>query len=188
MEMTFLMSLFREFLDLLGMKLKGLLALTGILVAILIGLVWYVATHRMMVVPERMLGQDGAPAKVLIATQGSPYKDAVTRSIARDLTGRGVQVHLRDVTTLAEVDPDAWDAIVVMHTWEFWMPQRDAREFRLEHGRSENIIYLSTSSSGEERIEVDAVSSASMLTDTVEVAQALLQRLSPLIPASTDVP
>ncbi|MCB0794988.1 MAG: hypothetical protein KDB88_09645, partial [Flavobacteriales bacterium] len=171
--------------QLYGMKLKELLIITGVLLAILIGLAWYAATHMMVQVTERVLDPGGASAEVLIATQGSAYKGAVTRELSKGLAKGGVRVTINDVSSLGQVDPDQWDAIVVMHTWEYWRPEPNAKAFREEHGNARHIIYLSTSGSGEERLDVDAVSSASTLTDTLQDARAILARVEELVARST---
>ncbi len=124
-------------------------------------LVWYVVTYSMTTAPSYQINDTSAAHHILIATQGSVYKDSVVRRLLKELKPLPVYVKLIDVTSLPSVNEDDWVAIVVLHTWKFWRPQKDARNF-IQNTHSKNkLIVMSTSGNGWKKLEdIDAITSA----------------------------
>lgn len=161
---------------------KLFIGIVALLVVLILFAFWYRSTYSMKKVDIVEMNVGGQAAEVLIATQGSAYKDAVVAQVANGLVERDAHVRIVDVSALKGVDPTAWDAVLVLHTWEYWKPQPDAAAFREQHTGVKNVIYLSTSGSGEERLDpVDGISSASITDDVARDAQQVLERLFPLL-------
>jgi hypothetical protein len=83
-----------------------------------------------------------------------------------------------DVSALPSVNIDEWTAIVILHTWENWQPQKDAMLFIDRNPDLANIIVLTTSGQGDLKMEtVDAITSASSIAnidkDTAEVVRRI---------------
>lgn len=96
-------------------------------------IVWYLNRHSMGVIECFTIAGPEDASAVLVATQGSDFKNVVV-----------------DVSALPSVDESRWDAVVIIHTWEYGNPQSDAAEF----------IQRVKDPSG-----VDAISGASVMTE-----------------------
>jgi len=112
------------------------------------------------------VGDTSVPQHILIATQGSPFKDALVAGIIDYLRPRGVYVKVIDVTALVGIQPRDWTGIIVVNTWEFHKPQADAKAF-IDHVQDKTkLIVVMTSGSGQAKIPgVDVISAASVVTD-----------------------
>jgi len=153
---------------------------TGVLLAALFYL--YLQRHAMQPVPERELGTRGGGPAVLVAAQGSPYKDAVADTLIRHLREKPAYVRVEDVSQLPLVDERDWDAIVLLHSWQRWQPPPVVQEFveRLKDRRK--LVVLTTSGSGESRMAcVDAVTSASEVSRAHGDAEELLHRVDQIL-------
>lgn len=163
-------------------------------VAVLFGALFffYLQRHAMRPVPTRELGARGTGPAVLVAAQGSPYKDAVADTVTRHLREKPAYVRVEDVSQLPQADERDWDAIVLLHSWERWQPPPVVQEFveRLKDRRK--LVVLTTSGSGESRMAcVDAVTSASEVRRAPADAEELLQRVDQVLnptPLSSAVP
>lgn len=145
---------------------KILLTVAVTTVAILAFLTWYRVHFSMDVASAYEVNDPGSGARVLIATQGSAFKDAVVAGVVARLKARPAYVKVIDVTELTGVNARDWNAVVVIHTWEMRRPQLDARAFVDRSGGSRNVVVLSTSGAGDFKMEgVDAISSASTMED-----------------------
>jgi hypothetical protein len=126
--------------------------LVGVAVAVAAFLaftVGYLVHHSMRPAREiEVNSRNTAHAKVLIATQGSDFKDSVVAGVVAHLKHRPVYVKVVDVSALAHVQETDWDAIVVIHTWEMGKPQADAQKFISRAQDPRKVFVLSTSGKG----------------------------------------
>jgi len=145
---------------------------------------WYKIRYSMDVVkPFNVLIQN-AEHRVLIATQGSNYKDAVVSGVIEALKDRPVSINVIDVSGLSNIDINQWSALVVLHTWENWLPQPDAKQFidDLAPSNIEKVIVLTTSGRGDYKMfGIDAITSASVMSDVPRNVETVIQRLNALI-------
>ena len=123
-------------------------------------------------------GQRGAGPSVLIATQGSAYKDAVSRALVSQLATRPAHVKVIDVSQLPPVLEREWDAVVLMFSWERRKPEAHARTFVERCSDRDKLVVLTTSGGGDEHLPlVDTVTSASELQRTDADAAELARRV-----------
>ena len=138
------------------------------------------------------VGERGTGSAVLIATQGSEYKDAVVRALVDGLRRRSVYVRVADVSALPGIAETDWNVIVVVHTWQMGKPEPHAREFVERVKDRSKLVVLTTSGGGDEKMPgVDAISAASEVARAPADAEALLQRTTQVLdtaPASAVVP
>ena len=83
-----------------------------------------------------------------------------------------------DVSGLSTVDPDVWDALVIIHTWENLQPQVNAKQFidRLDASGMHKLVVVTTSGSGGSKMDsVDAITSASRISDIKTIAEKVMQ-------------
>jgi hypothetical protein len=142
----------------------------------------YLQRHAMRPVPARELGTRGPGPAVLVAAQGSPYKDAVADTLVRHLREKQAYVRVADVSQLPGVNEHDWDAIVLLHSWERWQPPPVVQQFVERLNDRRTLVVLTTSGSGESRMAcVDAVTSASEVSRAGADAQQLIQRVDQLL-------
>jgi hypothetical protein len=165
-----------------------LVVVTVVIAALLAFTVGYWAHYSMRLARAFEVNtRDTAHSSVLIATQGSAFKDSIVGGVVAHLRSLAVYVKVVDVSALPQVREADWDAIVVIHTWEMNKPQPDAQRFVSRVQDLRKVVVLSTSGKGTLKIDgVDSISSASEMIDVPKrVAEidarvdALLNQLSP---------
>jgi hypothetical protein len=127
-------------------------------------------------------GVPSAAQRVLIASQGSLFKDALVAGIIDHLRSRPVYINVIDVSGLPEVKPSEWNAIILIHTWEYSKPQADARAFIDRLSDRTKIIVVTTSGSGTARMPgVDAISAASVMDEPPMPLATVARRLDAIL-------
>lgn len=132
----------------------------------------------MDVIEEQEINAETSAKRLLIASQGSEFKNTIVDGLIEKLSHEDIHIKVIDVTTISKEDADVWDAILIMHTWEKWEPQEDAKEFLDAHYDPDRMVVVATSGSGEQMIEgVDGISAASILDKTDETIDALYVKI-----------
>lgn len=120
--------------------------------------------------------------RVLIATQESRFKEAVVDAVVSRLRQRPVYIKVIDLSLLSGVQAAEWSALVVLHTWENWKPQLEAKRFVRRANAPEKVVVLTTSDDGEEKLAgVEEILATAELTEAPLYAEAILARLEPLL-------
>ncbi len=120
---------------------------------------------------------------ILIVTQQSYFRDSVTSILASKYHEGNIPVQLIDISSLPEVDPEAYTAIVIIHKWQTWSAPEVVNEF-IEHTKTEKdkIIILTTSSDGTYGPEgVNAITGASKIKDAALYADKIFERTAVLL-------
>lgn len=128
----------------------------------------------------------GSPAgpRVLIATQGSDFKDALTAGLIDQLERRSAFVKVIDVTELGSIREADWNAMVVMHTWEMRKPPIAVKAFVDRTRQRDKLVVLTTSGAGDFKLEgVDAISAASQMDDVATRVRELASRVDAILDA-----
>ncbi len=155
--------------------LIGIIGLFGFLVLYKIRYSMEVA--RSFEVNDPMLKQ-----RILIATQGSEYKDAVVQGIVEKFKSRPVYIHVVDISALPTVEESPWNAIVIIHTWENWQPPNVVSDFVQQTKYPDRLILLTTSGDGGFTMDdTDAITSASLLDDVPTHVEEITMRLDKLL-------
>lgn len=150
------------------MKKRRLLIAVILAAALLVsGLVYgYFSRHAMQPVDAYEAGSPALARHVLIAAQGSAFKDALVTGLVLRLVQRPVHVKVIDVSGLPGVEGGDWQAIVIVHSWEFGRPPPEVGDFVARIQDRHRIIDVTTSGSGREKLPgVDVISSASVVDD-----------------------
>jgi hypothetical protein len=163
-------------------KRKITLLLFVLIAAILfIALSWYRQNYSMGIVQSYGVTVEVPEHHVLIATQGSDFKNAVVEGVVALLKGKPVNIKVIDVTELLNVKVDDWDAIVVLHTWENWQAEATTKLFIEQQTKLNKIIVLTTSGDGNLKMKgVDAITSASLLQDVAKHVDIISRRIDKL--------
>jgi len=166
------------------MRRRRLIAL--VVAAILLGLpaslIWYESLHSMRTAASFDVGTPSSPQHVLIATQGSLFKDALVKAIIQHLHSRPVYIKVIDVSALPTVKDTDWTAIVVIQSWENWKPEPHAQAFLERIQDRKRIIDVTTSGSGGAGIPgFDVISTASVVRDLPTPLAAVTRRVDALL-------
>src|SRR5688572_10118489 len=157
----------------------------GLIMIFLFFIAWYKHTYSMKVAKRFEVNSPSAKNRILIAMQGSEFKDSLVNGVINELKSKSVYISVIDVSDLSEVNQESWSTIIVIHTWENWKPQGDARLFIEKVKDKEKLIVLSTSGQGNYKIEgVDGITSASKLNEASGKAKEITERLAKLINVS----
>ncbi|PRX54634.1 hypothetical protein [Flagellimonas meridianipacifica] len=154
-----------------------------VVVIFLIGL-WYKTRFSMDVAAERTINDPSLSRKLVIATQGSRFKDQVTKTIVDHYASDSVFIRVLDVSKLPEIDMEEYEAMVLMHTWENWKPPIPVKTFmdNLDEKEQKKIVVLTTSGNGKYKMEnVDAITGESDLEQVPEFTKEILAQLDPLL-------
>lgn len=142
----------------------------------------YRQRHSMKVAPAFTVGEVSEPRHILIATQGSAFKEALVNGIVSYLKARGAYIAVVDVSALPSVHENEWEAIVIINTWEFGQPQQDAMAFVNRVQDKGKLIDVTTSGSGQQVIiGIDAISAASVIRDEHAPLAEVTARLDALL-------
>ena len=161
------------------------LIIAGVLVVGLCAFaVWYRSTYSMGTAQSFEVAGAGAAPRVLIATQGSVFKDAVVAGIVTHLKERSARIKVVDISALPAIREGDWDAVAILHTWEMRKPPLVVATFVKRWRNPERLVVLTTSGAGNFKLQgVDAVSSASTLSDVPARVGEITQRLDRVLAA-----
>jgi hypothetical protein len=148
-------------------------------VIIVVGfLAWYRVHFAMDPAGTFSVNDPASERRILIATQGSAFKDAVVAGVVDRLRQRSIFIQVVDVSSLSGVNEHDWDAIVLLHTNEYGRAPAAAQALVDRVESTGKIVVLSTSGAGDFKIKgVDAISSASRMTDVPARVDELLARI-----------
>mgnify|MGYP003383545841 CR=1 FL=1 len=153
-------------------------AVTGVLLLLSGSLCAYILVNRMSPVRSYESGASSSPQHVLIATQGSAFKQRLVATIVTRLETRRLYVKVIDVSGLGDIDAAKWQAIVLVHTWEIGKPPPVVSDFVARVAEPRKVIGITTSGSGREKLAgVDVISSASVLSNVPELTRQITTKL-----------
>jgi len=164
---------------------KIVLALAAVPLLVIAFSAAYLIRHSMS--PAKPFTVNGPEARdhVLVATQGSAYKDAVVQGVTARLGARGAYVSVVDVGALGDVREAEWSAIVVIHTWEGGKPPPVVKAFVDRVSARDKLVVLTTSGDGDKHMDgVDAITSASALANAPSHADEIARRVEKLLTPS----
>ena len=102
--------------------------------------------------------------KILIATQGSDFKDTLTKVLCDSLKQSSVYIGGIDVGGLAEVNDAEWDRILIINSYIIWL-NKDVDQFITRTPALDKILVFVTSGGADwlpqPEFTVDAITSAS---------------------------
>jgi len=165
---------------------KVLLAIATLVAASIAFAGWYRVHYSMSVARAFEVNDPHSAQRVLIATQGSTFKDSLVAEIVGQLKPRNVYLNVVDISALAAVNDGDWNAIVIVHTWEMRKPPADVQAFVERARNSGKLVALSTSGAGSFKIDgIDAISTASVIDDVPARAAEIVRRVDALLGRKT---
>lgn len=161
---------------------KILLAVATLIAASVALAGWYRIHFSMSAARPFEVNDPHSSPRVLIATQGSEFKDAVVAGVVEHLKARAAYVKVIDVSALPAVDQSEWNAIVLVHTWEMRKPPKEVKAFVDRARNSGKSVVLTTSGAGTFKLDgVDAISSASVVADAPSRSADIAERVDGIL-------
>jgi hypothetical protein len=161
---------------------KILLAVAVVPVALFLFATWYAVHFSMGTAKTFEVNRPEVREHVLIATQGSAFKDAIVKRVADRLEKRPAYVKVIDVASLGDVREADWNAIVVLHTWEMSKPPAAVKAFVDRAQARDKLVVLATSGEGHQHIQgVDTITSASVMAKAPAQADQMLSRIEKVL-------
>lgn len=162
---------------------KLLLTLLPMLLVFIVFMLWYQNRYAMEEVKAFEVNNINLSKKLLIATQGSEFKNTITAGLVEYFKGESVYIKVIDVSDLEKMDPDAYDAITLIHTWEYWKPPPSVQYFIDKNQDAKNkMVILTTSGEGSYKMdEVDALTGESIVEDAPLFFDKIIEKLKPLL-------
>ena len=102
--------------------------------------------------------------RVLVATQGSDFKNALSRALCDSLKHSPVYIKGIDVGDLAEVNDDDWDRILIVNSFVIWLNKDVDRFLARAHVPEKILVYITSGGADwmpQPEFAVDALTSAS---------------------------
>ncbi|GAA4112397.1 hypothetical protein GCM10022393_10830 [Aquimarina addita] len=165
------------------MKLfKGLLVLLIIIFASFWA--WYQYTYNMDTVIPLHLHDSDADTKVLIASQGSRFKDSLVKGILRHYEQQDtIYFKVIDAYTLFTTKIDTWDAIVIINSWEYIHPPKNIVTFITDHpDKVDKLIILSTVGSSNKALQdIDVISGESIIEKIPYYTEMVIKKLNQIL-------
>ena len=110
--------------------LKRVLIVLGSLVILMVIIFGtYLLINRQGVAEPLEVGSPDMSKKILIASQGSEYKNLMVDTLTSRLKGEDVYISVIDISKLNEVKQEDWDAEIIIHTTESWKLPDPVKEY-----------------------------------------------------------
>ena len=144
----------------------------------------YILINWQGVIEPYQTGNPNATLKVLIATQGSEFKNNLLENILQKLDNDTIYLSVIDCTSLQKENASEWNAIIIIHTTKAHKIPRYVSRFLGSLQDFSNIVLISTSGGGDEVItefEIDAISTASRMSDTRNIAAHAIAKVERIL-------
>ncbi|MCM4150435.1 hypothetical protein DHD05_02430 [Arenibacter sp. N53] len=146
-------------------------------------MLWYQNEYSMDIAEEYEVNSPMENSKLLIATQGSKFKNTITTAIVEYYRSESIYIKIIDVSSLADVNPTNYNALLIIHTWEMWKPPASVKSFidRIMEDRDKMVV-LTTSGEGTYKMEgIDAITGESILDETPMYVGKIINDLNLLL-------
>ena len=158
----------------------SLLSILSVIVILVIAFIIYLQMNKMKPAVAYSINSPSLEKKLLIATQGSRFKDAVTGNIANSFKGKNVYVRVEDVAYLQNASITDWNAVIVLNSCEYNTLHKSVLKFTQQPNLSGKLLLLATSGPGTwkpKNFPADTISSASKMKHVETITQSVLNWL-----------
>lgn len=144
----------------------------------------YLLVNLQGVIEPFQVNSPDAEHKVLIASQGSRFKNRLVSDLVDHIKHNPICISVIDVTSLSEANEADWNAVVLIHTTQMGRMQPNAKEY-LGHAKELNkVILVTTSGSGKwrnEEFKIDTLTSASKMIEVRVLINTINHRLEAIL-------
>ncbi|MEH6537213.1 MAG: hypothetical protein V7719_12520 [Psychroserpens sp.] len=145
--------------------------------------VWYQYTYSMGKAEAFEVNSSEYPKKLLIATQGSEFKDSITLNVANHFKQDSIFVSVKDISALKDIKPEDYNALLLIHTWESWNPPIDIGIFiNRTKDYKDRIVVITTSGDGSYKmLDVDAITGESKTENVLPFTREAIHKIESLL-------
>lgn len=136
-------------------------------VLIIIFISYYLLSNLQGVIDSYQVGDPQAKYKILLASQGSEFKEKLLLDIVQQLESDTVFLSIVDCTSLEKEEILDWNAIVIIHTTQIHGMPKAAKNYLTKIPDLSKVVLVTTSGGGDEIVtdfDVDAISTVSRLS------------------------
>jgi hypothetical protein len=163
--------------------------ITLIVIGVIVGLLVIAAVgYRVMfsqgVATSFEVNNPDLETKVLIATQGSNFKDALVSGIIEELKTKAVYIKVIDVTALSKRKEEEWNAVLVLSTCQSQTLQAETMAYLQQAKELEKHVVLITSGAGDwqpKEAPFDSISSASKMANVAPLVARIIKQLEGIL-------
>jgi hypothetical protein len=126
--------------------------------------------------------------KVLIATQGSNFKEALVSGIIEELKLKPVYMKVIDVTGLPDIEEEEWHVVVVLSACESNALPSQTQTYLQQATLLDKHVVIITSGSGHwkpERASFDSISTASKTANVDQLVARIIERITMILERSS---
>lgn len=162
--------------------MKIVLWIIGIPTVLLAGLlISYIIVNKQKVIEPFQVGNSKAKYKILIASQGSEFKEKLVNRFIKELTSDSTFIFVVDCTQLKDEYLTGWDAYVLIHTMQIHKMTKEADLFLHKMPNLDKVALVSTSGAGDEnytKLDVDGISTPSRIIAIDPIMKWILPKLN----------
>jgi tetratricopeptide (TPR) repeat protein len=152
------------------------IATAGIAVLIVIAASWYLIQFYPRQAEAFTVNSPDQPRHILIATQGSDFKDTLVESLCGQLENTPTHINVIDVGDLDDVRAADWQRLLLINTAMMDRLNGSVRNFITENPDLDNALLMITSGGADFKpadLPVDAISGASRKSDLGKLTDML---------------
>ncbi len=160
-----------------------LIVVGSLILLIIIGSAIYLVSNIQGVVETTEEGNPDADKKLLIASQGSDFKNKLVQEIKDGLNNvESLYIKIIDVTGLQEVDANKWDAIVLINSLQGGKVQKDVETFlnKADKVLDKIILFVTTGAKEVKEFNVDTITAASKMSEIDKLVTKIMAKLGKL--------
>lgn len=145
--------------------------------------VWYQYTYSMDVAESFEVNTSVQHQKLLIATQGSDFKDEVTKIVIDHFKNDSIAIKVVDISALETIEPSDYNALLLIHTWENWKPPSAIKTFinRTEAYKNKIVVITTSGEGSYKMVDVDAITGESKPENIKPMTQQAISKLEVLL-------
>ena len=158
--------------------LIGIIATPVLLFGVLLFI--YILMNRQGVIEPYQVGNPNAENKILIASQGSDFKNSLVNILIKEFKEDNNYLSVIDCTELEKENHEYWDAVIIIHTMQIHKMPKEAKVFLAEENDLSRIMLVSTSGGGDDIVtdfDVDAISTPSRSSVTPQIIEWVKEKM-----------
>lgn len=120
---------------------------------------------------------------LVIANEGSYFKDSITRILVQHYEWKSVKVKVLPLKYLNNLKANDFAAIVIIYSWHTWNPPPEVERFiKKQAACMDKMVVVTTSSGGTHKMEgVDAITGTSKIENANVYAYKIIEKTDPIL-------
>ena len=162
------------------LKVTGIVFLC-IIALMLMGFSTYVYKHYPRKIDSFAINSSELNNKILIASQGSSFKNALVSDIIEKLENDSIYIKVIDVSHLDDIEEDLWQSIIIINTCIADKLNSTVVQFLNQLKGVKPVVLFVTAGDGRWKpssISIDAISSASRMNNMKTISREILNQIS----------